>query len=141
LPHTGGGASVAASRQAVINDIASVLKSDQALARKTVMFAQIGQYTNEQSLIFKFLQDGTPMPTFIGDFTDDLAPQIALLDRADYVIALTRDNPDNILWLPSAKIADQVNAMLRGRFDLAKTIIPPAEPGEIQIYSRRNVGN
>ena len=140
-PHTGGGAYVAASRQAVIDDIASVLKSDQALARKTVMFAQIGQYTNEQSLMFKFLQDGTPMPTFVDDFRDDLAPQIALLDRADYVIALTRDNPDNLLWLPSAKIADQVNAMLRERFDLAKTIIPPAEPGEIQIYSRRNVGH
>ena len=57
----------------------------------------------QESLMFKFLQDGTPMPTFVPNFTDDLARHIALLDRADYVIALTRDYPDNLLWLPSAK--------------------------------------
>jgi hypothetical protein len=54
---------------------------------------------------------------------------------------LTRDYPDNLLWLPSAKVADQVSAMLRERFDLAETITPPAQSGEIQIYRRRNVSH
>ena len=59
-----------------------------------------------------------------------------MLDRADYVIVLTSDYPDNLRWLPSAKIADRINAMVRERFDLAKTIIPLGEPGEVQIYRR-----
>jgi hypothetical protein len=131
---------VAASRQAVIDDIASVLKSDPALPRKIVAFPQIGQYTNSASLTLKFLQDHTPMPTFAGEFySDDIARHVALLDRADYVIALTGDYPDKLLWLPSAKITDQVHAMIRERFDLVKTIIASAEPGEVQIYGRRAV--
>jgi hypothetical protein len=129
---------VAASRQAVIDDIASALKSDQALANKTVVFAQAGQYTNKESLTFKFLQDRTPTPTFVNEaLTDDIARHVALLDRADYVIVLTGGYPDDLPWLPSAKIADRINAMVRERFELAKTIIPPGQPGEVQIYRGR----
>ena len=134
----GASAAYRASRQAVIDDIASALKSDQALANKTVVFAQLGQYTNAESLTFKFLQDRTPTPTFVTEaFTDDIARHAALLDRADYVIVLTGGYHDDLLWLPSAKIADRINAMVRERFDLAKTIIPPGQPGEVQIYKHR----
>ena len=102
------------------------------------MLTQIGQYTNGESLTFRFLQDGTPMPTFFWrTFTDDLGRHVVLLSQADYVIALTRDYPDRIPWLPSAKIADQLNAMLPEKFELAKTIVPPARPGEVRICRKR----
>jgi hypothetical protein len=129
---------IAASRLQVIDEAAQFFKLDPDLARKTVMLAQIGQYTNGESLIFKLLQDGGPTPTFVSEFlTDDLRRHVVLLNRADYVIALTRDNPDAIPWLPSAKIADQLNAMLPEKFELAKTIVPPEQPGEVRIYRKR----
>lgn len=131
---------IAASRQAAIAEAASFFRSDRDLARKTVMFVHIGQYMNPDTLAWRFLQDGTQIPTFAADvFSDDLARHVALFGRSDYVITLTPDHPDSLRWLPSAKLADKINGMLDAEtgFELAKTILPPGEPGEMRIYRKK----
>ena len=109
------------------------------LSRRTVMFAQITQYLNNDTIKFELTQGGLPMPAFVVDaLTDELPKHLALLSRSDYVITLTEEYPNSLSWLPSAKLATPLNAML-GRttnFELVKTIIPPAEPGEVRIYRR-----
>jgi hypothetical protein len=130
---------IAASRQAVTDEVASLLKSDPDLARKTVSLPQIGQYLNGEALTFKFLQEGTPAPTLVTEyFSDDLSRHAALLGKSDYVITFTGDYPDGLRWLPSAKITDKINAKLTDGFDLAKAIEPPAQAGKILIYRRSN---
>jgi hypothetical protein len=131
---------IAASRQAAIDEAALFFRSDRDLARKTVLFAPVGQYMNPDTLAFRFLQDGTQMPTVVTEyFSDDLARHVALLGRSDYVITLTPDYPDILRWLPGAKLADKINGMLGAEtgFELAKTIIAPGEPGEIRIYGKK----
>jgi hypothetical protein len=132
-------ASVAASRYTAIDNIAGVLLSDPQLSNKTVMLAQIGQYINCDALAFRFLQDRAPTPTFVCElFSDDFGRHVAMLDRADYVIALSNNYSDVLRWLPNANVADRVHALLAEKFDLAKTIDPPSQPGEILIYRARH---
>jgi hypothetical protein len=131
-------ASVAASRYTIIGNIADFLQSDPELSSKTVMLAEIGQYINSESLAFRFLQDRAPMPTFVNELlSDDFGLHVAMLGRADYVIALSNNYPDVLRWLPGANVADRVHALLAEKFDLAKMIDPPSQPGEILIYRAR----
>ena len=80
------------------------------------------------------------MPAFlVGDvLTDEMPKHLALLSRSHYVITVTEEYPNGLSWLPSAKLATPLNAMLGPTtdFELVKTIIPPGEPGEVRIYRR-----
>ncbi|MGQ0456438.1 MAG: hypothetical protein ACT4OU_05185 [Hyphomicrobium sp.] len=129
-----------ASRRAISAEIKAYFVGEQDIARKTVMFAQIGQYANQDTLKFEMRQGGIPQPTFVGEyFVADIQKQAQLLAQSHYVVTITSDYPDRLGWLPSAKIAGEVSAMLGPQtgFTLAKTIVSPSEPGEIRIYKRQ----
>lgn len=130
---------VAMSRHVISDEVTNYLAEDRYLDRKTVMFAQIGQYMNPDTLMFALTQRGKRLPTFVGDyFVADMKKQIELLGQSHYVITLTSDYPSGVSWLPGAKIADQVNAILGPQtgFELVKTIVPANDPGEIRVYRR-----
>jgi hypothetical protein len=129
---------IAASLQSINDQVVSYLSADRDLSRKTVMFAQITQYLNESTIKFALTQGGLPMPTFVGDATDEMPKQLALLSRSHYVITVTEEYPNSLSWLPIAKLITPLNAMLGPTtgFELVKTIIPLGEPGEVRIYRR-----
>jgi len=133
-------AQVAAARTYVNQRIVGLLWADKEIHQKQVMFAQIAQYTNAETLAFLFAELGIVSPTIVSEyFTDDMTRQRAMIASSQYIITVSADYPGGLSWVPSAKIGPQINAALDADtgLELVQSFSPPGEPGEFRIYKRR----
>lgn len=130
---------VARARHNLNWQILTELRKDPDLASKKVMFAQIAQYTNAETLTVNAAELGIARPVFQSEyFNDKIEAQRAMIAASDYVITISPEYPGGLSWVPSAKIGQQINAALDAdpALALVQTFAPPGEPGEFRIYKR-----
>ena len=128
----------AADRFEVLDRVTHALSQQPGLGQEKVLFTQIAQYLNPDTLTFRLQQANEPVPEFLSNYlSDDIKSYAQFFERATYVVAMTPANSLVLSWLPGAKIADKVfEQIVPSGFELISEIPESGGTGQVQIYRR-----